>query len=809
MADDLSNVTTLALKAQKLYNSADYIGAIDCLQEISIQLGDKNDVRVHQNLIVARHAPNGFTESTEMLLSLRNIAMGTTESTKIGENVSSQDMDEDNVDNLLSIIGPETSTILFNIASLYFHKHRYDCCRQILEALFSHIEPIGEGLSLKVCFLLLEVLLRLWQCSGSIHTESQRLSFENQTVGILKHVERYCHFSDEALLSEPLAAADSNTNADTSPIASSINGKSKQNLLRHLVIFRVYIYQCRVLVALNQLKQAKKENKNALELYQREIKPLVEPESTSPMSAAIQSFLSLPLAMGAGGPCHDIEYEYQSALYLKANIEYLKANYRKSLKLLTSCHRKELSSPQSCENHIDPEGPVYFNNVACIYLKMERYNASLLFFQKAMQRLVEESSKASVSKDGLLTHTYSSDILYNSGLSLLLTGKPLEAFHCFDASSTLLRDRPHLWLRMAECCVQYYLKTQDMDMAGKNRIVSGVVAKGRSRRIILRSLIDPDKTVSDVQGTNVDTANADLGPGDGGETDRDLDGPMVSGMGNWLNDGAADAAGGTGMSMPIEQKCSLRRAVRYLSNALFLVRAGGSGSVQQPGGSSKPASGPISRSLPRTGAETTVTGIDVTEGSSAGAGKANGELSDGSSGEMEGSVGSAVRPEVIEETALLQLCYVHLCLGDPICALGYANEILGKNGTLQERSRYLAQSYLMEALCALGRVQEASEVANSQRVGVKDLSGCSIPASWSTDGVTGNPQQLARAVVLVNRGAVCILQGKLEEAKLRMQAALSECPNFTPAAQGLLYVLLRKGQNPAEALQLMRTLRLQ
>ena len=66
-----------------------------------------------------------------------------------------------------------SSTILFNLASLYFVSHQYDESQQILEVLFEKIAAQAEqqdastlskiypGKAIKVCFLLLEIKLKI------------------------------------------------------------------------------------------------------------------------------------------------------------------------------------------------------------------------------------------------------------------------------------------------------------------------------------------------------------------------------------------------------------------------------------------------------------------------------------------------------------------------------------------------------------------------------------------------------------------------------------------------------------------------
>ena len=138
-----------------------------------------------------------------------------------------------------------------------------------------------------------------------------------------------------------------------------------------------------------------------------------------------------------------------------------------------------------------------------MFMKMNHNHASVLLFQKALHSLSHPiSSSTSTSNhdekisgtnitnkgnmNGQLIHRYDADITYNSGLALLTTGRPLDAFKCFESCSALLHDRPQLWVRLAECCMQYDRIRRDKELVKRHRIYRTVASKGRSRRILVR-----------------------------------------------------------------------------------------------------------------------------------------------------------------------------------------------------------------------------------------------------------------------------------------------------------------------------------
>ena len=45
------------------------------------------------------------------------------------------------------------------------------------------------------------------------------------------------------------------------------------------------------------------------------------------------------------------------------------------------------------------------------------------------------------------------EILYNLGIQLLFSGRPLAAFDCLVDAVQRYHTNPRLWLRLAECCI--------------------------------------------------------------------------------------------------------------------------------------------------------------------------------------------------------------------------------------------------------------------------------------------------------------------------------------------------------------------
>lgn len=65
------------------------------------------------------------------------------------------------------------------------------------------------------------------------------------------------------------------------------------------------------------------------------------------------------------------------------------------------------------------------------------------------------SSDAPVSSRSLVTLGVNRrhEILYNLGIQLLFSGRPVVAFDCLVEVVQIYHTNPRLWLRLAECCI--------------------------------------------------------------------------------------------------------------------------------------------------------------------------------------------------------------------------------------------------------------------------------------------------------------------------------------------------------------------
>jgi tetratricopeptide (TPR) repeat protein len=167
--------------------------------------------------------------------------------------------------------------------------------------------------------------------------------------------------------------------------------------------------------------------------------------------------------------------------------------------------------------------------------------------------------------------------------------------------------------------------------------------------------------------------------------------------------------------------------------------------------------------------------------------------------------------DVLECSALLQLSYVHLTLNSSVCALSAAMEVLTDLcPRLKEegpRTKYLAETYACEALCSLGRMEEAllllqPHLDESQQMS-SILNSTNIPNHWNLNlKISKNETNYQYTISSYNIASTYILQGLLYDAQILLESILENISTFTPAIKMLAYVLLRKGKT-SEALKVL------
>ena len=177
-----------------------------------------------------------------------------------------------------------------------------------------------------------------------------------------------------------------------------------------------------------------------------------------------------------------------TGLFLKSNLEYLRQNYRKAIKLLNnSCQRSDRDPNVSA---------LYFNNMGCIHHLMRRHTAACFYFTRALQEndaLYSGADKSPAAGHKIALPAFACDrrceIHYNKGLQLLLSARPEQAFASFQEALHLFHRQPRAWLRVGEACAAAHIQQMQAAQAARQEsdvspLVSSSVGRGSSRRLM-------------------------------------------------------------------------------------------------------------------------------------------------------------------------------------------------------------------------------------------------------------------------------------------------------------------------------------
>ncbi|XP_076379110.1 CCR4-NOT transcription complex subunit 10 [Megalopta genalis] len=328
----------------------------------------------------------------------------------------------------------------YNQAVLLYHTKQYSAALQIMNRLFAFIEPMEESLAHKVCLLLIELHIVTDQPDAALslitYIESQLISIDNSKLASV---------DKEGIMKSVTEQKEQKKETDTAMDA-----------------FKIKLLKCkaRIYLMMHQLKLCKREWK---------------------------TFVSL------GTPVNI------STVFLKANLEYLRGNYKKAIKLLNSVTSENMDFKTTGES----SAVLYYNNMACIHFAMGKPNLACFYLRKALREnksaLESVQSKDSDPLSSQPLYTLGGNrhyqLMYSLGVSLLHANQALAAFDCFMEAAQKLHNNPKLWLRVAECCIYCHKPTNEVDFNIPKRrkdLVQKVVGSGIHRKIILASSLSKD-----------------------------------------------------------------------------------------------------------------------------------------------------------------------------------------------------------------------------------------------------------------------------------------------------------------------------
>eukprot|EP01114_Cavostelium_apophysatum_P024407 TRINITY_DN9544_c0_g1_i1.p1 TRINITY_DN9544_c0_g1~~TRINITY_DN9544_c0_g1_i1.p1 ORF type:complete len:693 (+),score=200.67 TRINITY_DN9544_c0_g1_i1:213-2291(+) len=663
------------------FKSKSYDKALEALTPV-IKLKEKEkifDPKVQHNLSVVNYHLNGCSEPKKFIEELAKIKKkmedttneqdaasaannGTTpnsNSTPPSASSSSSSTFEDS----------DASLLGYNQAVVNLQLKQYATALATLETLFQNIEPLDEYLAVRVCFLLLDVYLILKQ--------------KDKASSVITYLEKsFPALANDAPVSAERDAENQRRTCGISssnvPAASSLtaNATSQSNPIMSAQEFRYHFH----------LAKAK------LHLLSKNLKP---------------SKKEIKLALGTG--------QNLTSLFLKANLEYLRSNFAKAIQLLLSAHSKVTDE--------DHAAVLYFNNVGCIHYKMKKYSAANFYFTKSLRlnELLLESPDS--KKLSFFSKNRKMEILYNTGCQLLLTGKPEQAFQCFQQSTLLLYKQPKVWIRLAECCIALHAKKlADANKENKNHLVRKAAGSGETKRVVLpaagpyRGLKlreEPDSSEEPVDYTNAPAYTA---------------AQQISGQ----KPAAAPAQFGS-ISLEFGAKCT--------RNALFL----------------------LSRSLATNATE---------------------------------------EDQAMRLTALADAAYIALAGNNPVVALFYARELV-QSAKVTEAHRHLGNLYAAEALCMLGKPNEAAQHLNPANLGSGEVAAGAQSSPYTSLMPDAAAALNPRYTLYTNLAVVFILKDDLLQAQKCLNQALSISRSAT-AVLLQVYLELRNG-NTEQALLLLKS----
>lgn len=742
---------------------------------------------------------------------------------------------------------------LFNLAVLYFRNQDYFKCEKLLKLLYNFKDVLDGFIYFKVCSLYLELMLTLRNIVGLRGTSIDHNAFNVFTSEVLNRMTSTAATATvSATWTSPSTNTSNQNHGSQNQKNATVTTVSKESTVPALIGIKTHQYRSRLMLSGSELRMARKEIKIVFEQYQSNLRPLFEGssgedgidgegadsgavsdeiDSDTNRKKAVESIFAYNIS---SLPAFSVTTERKGSISIKAHLEFIRGNYKKSLRSLSflcSSVTSKLnpgyssSSGATGDDSEEKYKVAYLNNVGNIFAMSGRYAVSNLYFQKALKAagglgesqrdvkqeeqghetdnrwtsvnetqteadigrekqenkqkpkrriIVDSDEYADVHKDNK-NNTSNTNLrgdndvklsvekylmLYNLGASLLKGNKAEEAFRCFLRASNmpLLRKRCQLWIRLAECCVAIACKRSKQnrqynchhsqnyglydDCMGST--LQDAVFYLLTALNIVRELRERDQTTSPVcsfYGSLV----ADVG-GRGGTTGIADD--MVTSEKAIDKDYDGDGNGNGNYEEGVEEDDG------YLS-----MRDSGH---SQSAPTSTPSGDTVGVSVP-------------------------------------------VSYESMEIHILLKLSYVYLSMNDHSLALQHAKTVLSlPMSRIDESTRFLAETYSVEAYCALGQVEAAVAMLDPNSVPSETtLQDCHLDSGFVGDILPAlSVADNTKLGILVNRTAVLILQGKLADAEALLRESRKLCPEHLPLKRNLVYVLLRRGRT-CEALRVM------
>eukprot|EP00051_Salpingoeca_urceolata_P011949 m.148531 g.148531 ORF g.148531 m.148531 type:complete len:699 (-) comp17318_c1_seq2:181-2277(-) len=378
----------------------------------------------------------------------------------------------------------DMAVLALNQAVMLYQDRELQKARAVLEKAFKFIDAADEAIAQRVCFLLLDLYLQAY--------------LPDQAMVVLTCLEKMLGNASAS----SGGAANGQGGEDEAKPASSEGGDGQPQEEANLLRFYIHQYKARVHMISRSMKACKREIKSALNL-----------SSQNP-----------------------------PALFLKASLEYIRHNYRKSVKLLLGCPKLAPYVSGQCA------AVLYYNNLGCIHLQMKKYSVASFYFGKALQANEQSAGRdSSAAPEEQRPYTAIADrrheLMYNQGLVFLLSGQPVLAHKCFQIALEVAARNPRLWVRLAECCIMHEAQSRSEQSASHNDRVACTVGRAQARTVLLRPPTNAGPLPSsDTTGLGLFTACGYL-KNALHLLQQNVEKPAVAGMGG-LSGGSATSLGG-------------------------------------------------------------------------------------------------------------------------------------------------------------------------------------------------------------------------------------------------------------------------
>eukprot|EP00250_Pteridium_aquilinum_P010179 c19199_g1_i1 orf=90-2777(+) len=685
---------SLARDASSLFHSSRYQECIDLLHQIL--LSDPENPKVLHNIAVVEYFRDGCADPQKLLDLLSKVKKKIEELCKKSareqwDDVNALPPNSPPSANSSSVKGSnagtntdvpayledyDTSIPIFNSAVILFHLQQYAAALTVLEPLYHNIEVIDEPAALRICGLMLDTALASCQ--------------PRKACDVLRYMERVFGLgilvtpsetggnipSHSMLLSSTLDSASSmavNLVNSTVPEASLTRSSSEEVLDEEALSIGLDIEGSNIVKSaapismLSHAVQGSPDRLPSAPPRDSSVKILLHLNKvrfflcTRNIRAAKKEVkLAMNLAQGV---------DLSKTLMLKAQLEYLRGNHRKAVKLLMTCNSKEPGL--RC---------MFLNNLGCIHHHLRKDSISYTYFHKALRSCI-----AATSTKPLQISTYSQDksisILYNCGLQQLRIGNPILAAQCFQEAGSSYYRQPLLWLRIAECCISA-LEKGLLEPGGfdnsikKDELRVSSVGEGKWRRLLLPAGSLNPSASSTKLGLNLE------------EEAKGLE-PVLFGKPHKL-------------SLVFARQC-LHNAFHLISQ---LLASDAKGTSETHAVDDDEAVSEDLKSLSFQNSKgSTIAGLQTNPNGNNKEGKVNSLIA------ILASVTSfeedqRKRNSMILQYILADLAFVELCLDNPVRALKIARQLL-QHPECTKPFRFLGRVYAAEALCLLNRLHEA------------------------------------------------------------------------------------------------------